>query len=332
MTTHQIGIAPFGRSSTGVPVQRISLGHGALKVSLLTWGAVLQDVHLDGVANGLTLGSDVLAPYHGAMRHHGSLIGPVVNRLSDAKAHIAGRVHRFEANQEGRHTLHGGRAGTHVKVWRLAEVTETSATLRLDLPDGDGGFPGNRRLTARFALSDAATLTLDVTATTDQTTLMNMANHSYWNLDGTPTWAGHSLRIAADRYLPTTPDFTPTGEIASVDGTDMDFRTRRTIRPGAPAMDNCFCLSDHRMPLRDVLWLTGQNGVSMTVATTEPGIQVYDGRAAQRPDRAPFEGLAIEAQGWPDAPNQPGFPSILLNPGETYTQTTQWRFNAGAAP
>lgn len=329
MRPTQIGISPFGVTARGIAVHRITMGRGGLTVSILTLGALIHGVWLDGVEYNLTLNSDSLADYAAGMHHFGTLIGPVVNRLSDGKAMIAGRVHRFETNQEGRHTLHGGRAGTQYRVWKVAEVTDAAVTLHLEMSDGIGGFPGQRRVTARYSIGRNRNLRLEVSVTTDQTTLINFANHSYWNLDGTETWAGHDLQIGADRYLPTTPDFTPTGEIARVTGTPMDFRSSRPITPGEPALDTCFCLSDKRQPLRDVLWLQGRSGVSMTVATTEPGIQVYDGRNAQRPGRGPYEGLAIEAQGWPDAPNHAGFPSIELDPGTQYRQETEWRFRRG---
>ena len=196
----------------------------------------------------------------------------------------------------------------------------------LDLPDGEGGFPGNRRITARFTLIAPATLHLSVTTSTDAPTLINVANHSYWNLDGSQSLAGHRLRIAADHFLPTTADFTPTGEIAAAAGTMHDFRTPREIAPENPAFDTNFCLSQRRQPLRDVLWLTGSEGVEMTVATTEPGLQIYDARDARRPGGPAYEGLAIEAQGWPDAPNHPDFPPITLAPGETCRQETRFSF------
>ncbi|MES2667949.1 MAG: aldose epimerase family protein [Pseudomonadota bacterium] len=318
---------PFGTTTDGKAVDKITLSAGDLTVALLTWGAVVQSVRLAGVGYDLSPGSDLLAEYEGQMRHHGSLIGPVVNRLTGASAPINGQTHRFAANQDGQHTLHGGAAGTHLKVWHLADHSATHATLTLTLPDGEGGFPGNRTLTARFTVLPPATLRLEVTATTDAHTLVNAANHSYWNLDGTANWAGHSLRIAADHYLPTTDDFCPTGEVRPVAHSDHDFRKPRAIAPGAPLLDNAFCLSTTPQPLRDVLWLTGQSGVRLTVATTERSVQVYDGRHAIRPGHTAHEGLAIEAQGWPDAPNHAGFPSIELTPDQTYQQTTEWRLS-----
>lgn len=320
-------IEAFGTTATGQAVRKITLRAGEITASVLTWGAVLQSVRLAGVGYDLTHGSDSLADYEGDMRYHGSLIAPVVNRLTDARAPVGGNACGFEVNFNGRHSLHSGSAGTHLKVWDLVSATETEAVLALDLPDGEGGFPGNRRVEARFSVAAPATLRMAVTVVTDKPTIWNAANHSYWNLDGSIGWAGHRLRIAADHYLPTDADFIPTGEIAPVAGTPFDFRKARPVAPSAPDLDNCFCLGRGVEPLREVLWLTGSSGLTLTVATTEAGVQVYDGRHAVRPGHAPYEGLALEAQGWPDAPNKAGFPSIDLAPGETRSQITEWRLS-----
>lgn len=319
-------ITAFGETVGGVAVRKITLRAGDLAVSILTWGAVVQSVRLAGVAHDLTLGSDYLADYEGDMRYHGSLIAPVVNRLTGARAQIAGHEYQFEANQDDMHCLHSGSAGTHLKVWDLVRASQTEAVLALDLPDGEGGFPGNRRIEARFVVAAPATLRMTVTATTDAPTIFNAANHSYWNLDGSARWDGHSLRIKADDYLPTTAAFIPTGDIRAVAGGSHDFRKTRAIAPDSPALDNCFCIGRTRVPLRDVMQLTGESGVTLTVGTSEPGVQLYDGRNAVRPGHKSYEGIAIEAQGWPDAPNQPGFPSITLMPGDPVCQITEWRF------
>lgn len=318
--------ADFGTTAGGERVEAVTLRAGSLSARIITLGAILQSLRLDGVAHDLTLGSASLSDYEGEMRHHGSVIGPVVNRLSGARAVIDGKTHAFEANQDGRITLHAGRVGTHLKVWRLAEAGPSHAVLAIDLPDGEGGFPGNRRLTARFEALPPASLRLTLTAATDAPTLINLANHSYWNLDGSADYAGHRLTIAAERYLSSTPDFTPRGAILPVGGTPMDFRRGQRLSPGAPPLDTCFCLSDRREALRDVLWLEGSSGLRMTLATTEPGLQIYDARDARRPGGGGYEGLAVEAQFWPDAPSHPDFPSILLRPGEDWTQITEWRF------
>ncbi len=321
------GIATFGTTAQGQEVRRITLRAGDLTASVLTWGAVLQSVRLNGVAHDLTLGSDDLADYEGDMRHHGSIIAPVVNRLSAAQATIAGRQHRFEANQDGRICLHSGAAGTHLKVWDLVSATLSEAVLALDLPDGEGGFPGNRRIEARFTLVAPAHLRLSITTTTDAPTILNAANHSYWNLDGSATWSGHILQVAADHYLPADADFVATGEIRAVSGSH-DLRQPRAVSPHTPDLDTCFCLGRDRVALRDVLRLQGVSGLAMVVATTEPGVQLYDGRNAIRPGHEAYEGLAIEAQAWPDAPNKPHFPPIDLTPGAVLTQITEWRFES----
>ena len=319
-------ITTFGTTRTGTPVQRLTLQHGRLRVSLLTWGAALHGVWLDGVDHNLTLSSDRLADYEDALPYHGTLIAPVINRLTNGSAPIGGQLHQFEPNQDGRHSLHSGATGSHRQVWDVIDHSPTSATLALVLADGTGGFPGDRRMTARYSLQNQA-LQLHITATTTQLTLMNAGNHSYWNLDGTPTWAGHRLRIAADRTLHTTSDLTPTGSIQRTADTPLDLREARQIAPGSPPLDTCFCLADQNRRLTECLWLTGQNGLKLTLATTAPALQVYDGRAAIRPGRVAYEGLAIEAQGWPDAPNHPHFPGIDLHPGQLWQQTTEWHFS-----
>lgn len=320
-------ITSFGTTASGKKVERVTIAQDGLSAAILTKGATLQSVRLEGVAHDLTLGSDDLAQYEGKLRHHGALVCPVVNRFTGGKATIGGKPFQFETNQDGLHMLHSGAAGTQHKVWQIASADATSVTLALDLPDGEGGFPGNRRVEARFSVLPGARLRLEITATTDALTLFNAANHSYWTMDGAETWDGHTLQIAANSYLPTTDSFAPTGEIADVAGTPMDFRRGRKITRADTALDHNFCLSGGRQPIRDVLWLTGASGLKMTIATTEAGVQIYDGRNAMRPGHGIYEGLAIEPQSWPDAPNHPGFPSIELKPGETCAQVTEWRFN-----
>lgn len=318
---------PFGQTAGGKDVYRIEISAGDLTVGLLTLGANLHSVRLAGVPYDLTLNSDHLPYYAKEMRYHGGIIGPVANRIGGGRVRIGGMMHELERNQDSKHSLHSGRNSTHYQIWRLAEHGPASATFEIELADGFCELPGNRKIRATFEVSAPATLRLTLTATTDDTTLMNIANHSYWNLDGSKSWEGHSLRIAADHILPITNEGLPTGEISEVEGTEFDFRNARKPAPGEPPLDNNFCTSEARGPLRDVLWLKGTSGVTMTMATTEPGLHVFDGRDAGRPGHQNYEGLAFEAQLWPDAPNHPDFPSFLLRPGETYKQITEWRFD-----
>lgn len=316
----------FGRTAGGEPVAALTLAAGKARVRLLTYGSILQSVRLEGVAHDLTPGSDRLADYEGAMQFHGPIVGPVANRITGAAAEIDGRRHRF--GPEGSTLLHSGEAGIHRQVWQVAQAGPDRARLTLDLPDGAGGFPGNRRIEAEWQVEAPATLRLRLRAQTDAPTLMNLANHSYWNLDGTPDWGGHRLRVAADRILSHRPDGTLRGPVLPVGGGARDLRRGAVLHPGAPPFDHCYVLAEARRDLTEVLEFAGRSGVSLRIATTEPGIQVYDGRAAMRPGRGPFEGMAFEPQFWPDAPGRPGFPSIILRPGEAWEQVTEWRFTS----
>lgn len=312
-------VQQFGVTASGHAVHSITLTTGQLTATLLTYGCALQSLRVAGTPHDLTFGADSLAPYEGPLRFNGTLAGPVANRLSRAQAPIDGRIHHFPANEATGNLLHGGANGIQTRIWAMSDLATDTVTLTLRLPHNADHFPGNRSITARFGLQDT-TLRLQVSATTDAPTLMNIAQHSYWNLNGTPDWAGHTLQIAADSYLPTTPALLPTGDVAPVAGTPLDFRQPRRITPGNPVMDTNFCLPAGS--LRDVLWLTGHN-LRLTLATDQPGVQVYDGRH----NAHPHDGLAIEPQGWPDAPNNAHFPSIALDPGQTYRQTTLWRFD-----
>jgi aldose 1-epimerase len=329
------GLTDFGTSATGETVHRIALSNGTLSAAILTRGIALQDVRLDGVDHSLTVGFPTLAPYETTMSSAGTLVGPIGNRIGGASAMIDGHRFDFHANFNGKHTLHGGGAATHKRLWTLTDHTDTHVELTLNMPDAEHGFPGNRTLTARYDITDA-TLRLTLTATTDAPTLMNLANHSYWRLDDHPTFDGHTLRVAADHYLPTTvDDVLPTGQIADVTNTRFDYRTARRLTPATDGLiDNNFCLSQTRQPLRPVAWLTGTSGLTMEMATTEPGLQVFDGHILSRSDAPgndgtpyqPHAALALEAQFWPDATNNPDFPSIILRPEDRWQQVTTWSF------
>ncbi len=322
-------IAHFGTTADGQDIDAITLRAGDLTATVLTWGCVLQDVRLAGVDYPLTLGSDLLADYEGETRYSGSVIGPIVNRISTGRVAIDGMMYELERNAPNGVHLHSGSHATHLRRWKITEALADRVTLTLHLPDGDCGLPGDRHLRVVYTVIAPATLTMEITGKTDEPTLMNFANHAYWNLDGTPTWEGHTLRVDAARYLPATADFCPTGEIASVTGTPLDFRQPRRISPHDPDMDNNLCLSDANTALRDVLWLIGKSGVTMTMATDQSGIQVFDGRWIVRCDKGRYEGLAFEAQSWPDAPNHAGFPSIRVTADEPYRQFTTLTFGRG---
>lgn len=329
-------VRPFGTAAGGHPVDVIELRSGALRARVLTLGATLQDLRLAGTPWPLTLGSDSLAAYEGPLRFAGAIVGPVANRIAGGRATIAGRDCILDRN-EPRATLHGGSTGTSALIWRIAAVSDAEVTLALDLPDGLGGFPGNRRLAVTYALEGAA-LTLTLAATTDAPTLLNLAPHSYWSLDGRPTAEGQILTVAADRYTPVDADKLPTGAIESVAGTVFDLRRGVRLEPVA-RFDINLCLADAAGPLRKVATLRGRSGVAMALETTAPGLQVYDGAGLDGGHFAgltgqpigPFAGIALEPQFWPDAVHHPGFPSHLFETKETFRLVTRYAFTRTAA-
>lgn len=303
----------FGTTADGRPVERLVIGAGRLRAAVLTLGAILQDVRLDGHGPSLTLGSDRLADYEGALRYHGGIIGPVAGRIAGAEADIAGRRCRFDANL-GPDTLHGGATGTQGLLWQVVEHAPDRLVLGLTLADGLGGFPGNRRITATFLAEAPARLSLSIEAVTDAPTLANLTNHSYWRLGG-PETRSQVLRCAAERHVELNPAKLATGRTPPVAGTRYDFRAGAEV--GAGDLDICFCLADARREMTPAATLEA-GGITLTVDTTEAGLQVYDG--------ADPGALAIEAQNWPGAAVQPGFPSDLLLPGEVRRQVTRWSF------
>ncbi len=329
----------FGIAASGREIHRLTLQDGPLAARVITLGAALQDVRLEGVRHSLTVGSRDIAAYEGPLAHCGTIMGPVANRIAGARARLDGVEYRFERNFLGAHTLHGGGGAFHRRVWNLADHSGRHATLALAAPDGEGGFPGTRSVEARFEVSGRA-LSLTLTAETDAPTFLNLANHSYWRLGDAPTTRGHLLQVHADRYLPVDPGTTiPTGDVSDVAGTRFDFREGRVLNDGADGLvDTNFCISDSRRPLREVARLTGPDAM-MVMASTEPGLQVFDGHILDCPDQrtndgvapVPYCGLALEAQFWPNSPHEPGFPDITVRPGDDWRQVTTWTFESAGS-
>lgn len=325
-------IEPFGTLSDGRKVECVTLRGGGLTARLLTYGAILQDLRMDGVAHPLVLGSDRIADYEGPLIHFGAIVGRFANRIAGGRFRIDGRDGQADLNEAGRTTLHGGTEGSGRMIWTIAAFSDSSATLTLEMPDGHMGFPGNLQVQVVCALPGDGALSFDITATTDKPTPCSFAHHGYFNLDGSDDVRGHSLQIAADHYLPVDDAQIPTGEEALVKGTPFDFRDPREI--GRHGYDHNFCLWRSRTELRPVALLRGTGGLGMEVDTTEPGLQVYDGALIPRIEGlegrqyGPHAGLALETQVWPDAPNHSRFPDWLLKPGQTYRHRVAYRFGA----
>lgn len=325
----------FGHIEDGTGVDCVTIGSAELSVKILTLGAILNDVRLTGVDWPLTLGATSVDGYRGPLRSFGSFMGPVINRIKGCTAQIYGKTYTFEKHHSGNHTQHSGSAGLQNQVWSIADHGASFAVLTLHAPDMMGGFPGNRQIMVRYDV-DGATLRLTATATTDAETLMNPANHSYWALDPDLGFAGHRLTVAADRYTEAGDDLMPTGRVLPVAGTDFDFRNGKDLTgDAAQFFDLNLCTGTARGPLRHVARLEGTSGVTMDMASTECGLQVFDCATIKAPglcthhgaDYGAYSGLALEAQSWPGATAHDHFPSILLKPDETYRQVTQWSFS-----
>ena len=321
----------FGHLPDGRPVHRVVLRAGDLSAHVLTLGAIVQDLRLDGIAHPLVLGGETLDPYLGPMAYFGALTGRYANRIGQARVHLDGQDWPLNANWRDRHTLHGGAQGAAQQVWHIAGQGESHVTLSLTLPHLHMGFPGTLHVQATLALDPDHALRIDVRAQTDRATPCSFSHHGYFALDDTGTLDDTTLHVAADHVLALDDDSIPTGALVPVAGTDLDFRTPRAL--GRQRIDHNFCLSDGPAPLRDVARLAGPR-LAMTVQTTEPGLQVFT--APHLPQAGlpglggrryrPFAGVALEAQAWPDAPNQPHFPPAILHPGAEYRHITRYVF------
>jgi len=327
----------FATAPDGREVEQVRIGGGGLTAWIMNWGACLRDLRLEGHPHPLVLGFDRFEPYPLHSRNFGSIVGRCANRVRDGRFALGGVVHRLDRNA-GRHHLHGGTLGISRRTWEIEARTADSVTMTLSEPDGWMGYPGACHFSVSYSMTGAGTLHLRMEAEVDRPSVVNLAPHTYFNLDGTDTIDRHELRIDAAAYLPTDGDGLPTGEIRPVEGTAFDFRTARAVAQGGkratPSYDHNFCLSDKWGRLREVARLSSpRSGVSMTVATTEPGLQFYDGSRldvqvpgleGRRYGRR--AGLCLETQGWPDAVNRPDFPSSVVSPGVPYLQETSYRF------
>jgi aldose 1-epimerase len=351
-------VEPFGTAPDGTPVERWTLANGDMTVRVLTYGGVIQTLEVPdrhGEVDNVVLGfADVAGYASDADPYFGSLIGRYGNRIAAGSFSLDGSTYQLPLN-DGPNTLHGGPDGFDDQVWTATAVGDDDvAALRLELvsPDGDQGFPGTLTTAVTYSLDDDRRLSVHYEATTDAPTVVNLTQHTYWNLsgEGTGTINDHHLRIDASGYTPVDSTLIPTGEIASVEGTPFDFREPTAIgerirendqqllygqgydhnwvldrdddgaRPGSDAED----------PLEEAAQLHDpDSGRTLTIWTTEPGLQFYSGNfldgtivgTSGRTYRQ-GDGLALETQHFPDSPNQPGFPSTELRPGEVYDSTT----------
>jgi aldose 1-epimerase len=314
-----------------------------LEATIGAYGATLMRLVVpdrDGRPGDVVLGFDDPRAYQGAHPHLGCLVGRYANRIANARFALEGRSHALVAN-DGPHCLHGGPRGFGRATWDAEPIGDAAVELRHRSPDGDAGFPGNLDVRARYAVEGAA-LRIDLSAATDAPTVVSLASHAYWNLEdggGSPI-LDHALEIAAARYTPVGPDGIPTGAIAPVAGTPFDFRAPERIGTRIDALvaarggyDHNFAL-DGGAPFAARL-VAPRSGRALTLHTTLPGLQLYtgngfDGRRVFR-GGAPtprFGAVALEAQQFPNAPNEPSFPSARLDPGQPWQHRIVYALSA----
>jgi aldose 1-epimerase len=331
----------FGTTSNGEEVQRFKISAGGLTAWVMNWGAVLQDLRLDGHDAPLVLGYKSFDDYPAHSPYFGATAGRYANRIANGSFLLDERFCQTDRNFLGKHTLHGGSDGFGVRVWDVALHGPDFVTFALHSPSGDMGFHGALDVTCTYRLKVPGTLSVEFTGTAEEPTLCNLAHHSYFNLDdgGRSDSLDHQMRIFADAYLPVDDEAIPTGVVQPVDDTPFDFRRAKPIRyrekDGQFLYDHNFCLSASRGPVRHAVTVRGgRSPVEMQVWTTEPGVQFYCGAHLARPgvkgllghDYPNYAGFCLEPQIWPDSPNRSYFPQATLWPGDRYHQITEYRF------
>ncbi len=304
----------------------VRLSNDRVAVEILPLGAALHAFHVrqaDGSWRNIVLSRP--DPTATDSSYFGATVGRLANRVGGSRFTLDGVEYRLSPN-EGDNQLHGGPGGFSERIWEIAEAGDERVVLRLTSPDGDQGYPGTLRATATFSLLPGGAQVI-YTATTDAATVVNLTAHPYFIL-GDGTIEDHVVSVPTSCFTPTDEELIPTGEIRPADGTAFDLRAGRSLAETIAAaraeklarkggVDQNVVVDGEG--LREHVRLVGPAG-SLVVRSDAPAVQLYSAEHLGR------TGLAIEPQGYPDAPNHPDFPSVVLRPGETYTTTTQWLF------
>jgi aldose 1-epimerase len=337
---------PFGLTQHGTPVLAYRLANeNGMAVTILNYGGTIArllvpDRH--GKAGDVVLGFDAINEYENHAAYFGSLIGRVGNRIARGKFTLDDHTYTLALNNGPNH-LHGGIQGYDKRVWEVEHfATADGPTLRLTLTDSAGteGYPGTVHVTVVYSLTAENGLKIQYLATCDAPTPINLTNHTYFNLKdgGASDIGGHELALHASRYLPVDSLLIPTGEVAPVKGTEFDFTTAKTLGQllAVTDYDHNFVI-DQTVP--GEMTLAGEvyephSGRVMEIWTSQPGVQFYTGNflngivGKEGKAHHKHHAFCLETQHFPDAVNQPTFPSVILRPGQTYRQVTEYRFSA----
>ncbi|MCR4439113.1 MAG: aldose epimerase family protein [bacterium] len=350
----QVSHEVFGKMPDGRVVEAFDLrnAHG-MKARIITYGGIVVSLEVpdrQGKFADVVLGYSSLQPYLEDSPYFGAIVGRYGNRIANGRFVLDGVEYRLATN-DGPNHLHGGVRGFDKVVWQGEPVREKDAVgVRLTYlsPDGEEGYPGNLRAVVTYRLTNQNELHIDYEATSDKPTIVNLTHHSYFNLagEGSGDILGHVLQILADRFTPVDAGLIPTGELRSVEATPFDFRQPTPVgqridwddeqlRNGRGYDHNFVLNSGGGMLALAATVYEPTSGRVMEVLTTEPGLQFYsgnflDGHHVGKSGKAygHRSGFCLEAQHFPDSPNTPHFPSVVLRPGETYRQGTVYRFSA----
>jgi aldose 1-epimerase len=342
----------FGNAPDGTPVSLYTLTntHG-MEAKITTFGGIVVSLKVpdrNGKLDDVVLGFNSPGDYVKNHSYFGALIGRYGNRIAKGKFTLDGKEYVLATN-DGPNHLHGGKVGFDQKVWEADEaesVPGRSLVLKYVSKDGEEGYPGTLSATVRYSVTDSSELKIEYSAVTDKPTVVNLTQHSYFNLagQGNGDILSHQLMIAADRFTPIDSTLIPTGELRPVDGTPMDFRTPTAIGARISQQDQQLIYGkgyDHNWVLTrkdsglDLIATVYEpaTGRVMDVLTTEPGLQFYsgnflDGTAVGKGGKVYNHryGFCLETQHFPDSPNKPQFPSTVLRPGETYKTVTVYQF------
>lgn len=343
---------PFGRTSDGTPVELFTLANSkGVRVAITNYGGIIVSLSTpdrNGQPGDIVLGFERLDDYLKGHPYFGAIIGRYGNRIARGRFVLDGVEYRLAQNN-GENHLHGGLVGFDKKVWQARDFTDAEGQhleLRYRSPDGEEGYPGNLDVTVTYTLNERNQLRIDYVATTDKPTVVNLTNHSYFNLAGEGDILGHILRINADYFTPVDAGLIPTGELRPVKGTPFDFTEPHAIGERIEQDDEQLRFGrgyDHNFVLRGgggslaeaAEVYEPRTGRVLRVLTTEPGMQFYTGNFLDGSLKGKYgrvyarrTGFCLETQHFPDSPNKPQFPSTVLRPGQTYRSTTIFEFSA----
>ena len=347
----QISPRPFGQTKDGTPVTLFTLRNSkGAEAGIINYGGLvifLKVPDRDGTFGDVVLGYDNLADYIKDTPYFGAMIGRYGNRIAKGKFTLDGKEYTLAINN-GPNALHGGLKGFDKVIWEprvFATLDGPSLELRYTSKDGEEGYPGTLTVKATYTLTEDNALKLDFTATTDKDTVLNLTQHSYFNLAGKGDILNHQVTIPADKFTPVDSTLIPTGELKPVDGTPFDFRTPTAIGARIGQDDEQLKFGggyDHNWVVNKPMGQLGlmgrvyepTTGRVLEVFSTEPGLQFYtgnflDGKLTGKGGWVyQFRnGFCMEAQHYPDSPNQPNFPSVVLKPGEVYRNTIIFKFS-----